>query len=46
MPEWLIRKIQKEYERKGKSSQKAKEIAYATLNKKGLLKDRIKRKKD
>lgn len=38
MPKWVERKITKEYEKKGYSPKKAKSIAYATMNKKGLLK--------
>jgi hypothetical protein len=45
MPEKLIKKIEKEYEKKGKTSKTAKRIAYATLNKEGLLKDKKKKKK-
>jgi len=37
MPKWLERKIEREYEKKGKSAKVAKRIAYKTLNKKGLL---------
>jgi len=37
MPKKLIRKIEHEYEEKGKSPKTAKRIAYATLNKRGLL---------
>jgi hypothetical protein len=33
MPKKGIKKIEKEYERKGASKKKAKSIAYATLNK-------------
>ena len=37
MPKWLERKIEKEYEKKGKSAKVAKRIAFATLNKMGKL---------
>ena len=40
MPKKLIRKIEREYEGKGKSKKQAERIAYATLNKEGLLKDK------
>jgi hypothetical protein len=45
MPKKIIRKIEREYEAKGKSPKKAKAIAYATLNKEGLLDKPKKRKK-
>lgn len=44
MPKKLISRIEKEYKAKGKSSKEAERIAYATVNKQGLLKDRKKRK--
>ncbi len=37
MPKWLEEKIEREYERKGKSHKQAKVIAYKTLNKLGKL---------
>ncbi len=37
MPKWLELKIEREYERKGKTAKQAKVIAYKTLNKNGLL---------
>lgn len=45
MPKKLIRKIEREYESKGKPKKQAERIAYATLNKEGLLKDRRKKGK-
>jgi len=46
MPRKLIKKIEQEYEAKGKTPKEAKRIAYATANKKGLLADKspVKRK--
>jgi hypothetical protein len=44
MPKWLEHKITLEYEKKGKSPKVAKRIAYATLNKRGLLRKGRKRK--
>ena len=44
MPKKLIRKIEREYEAKGKSKKQSERIAYATLNKEGLLKDRGKKR--
>lgn len=37
MPKKVIKKIEQEYENKGKTPAQAKRIAYATLNKQGLL---------
>jgi len=37
MPKWIEYKIEREYEKKGKSPKKAKEIAFKIMNKKGLL---------
>jgi len=37
MPKWVERKIEKEYEKKGYPVKSAKRIAFATMNKEGLL---------
>jgi hypothetical protein len=37
MPKKIERKIEREYERKGKTPKQAKIIAYKTMNKQGLL---------
>lgn len=42
MPKKIERKIEDEYEKKGYSRKKATKIAYATMNKEGLLKKRKK----
>lgn len=45
MPRKMLKKIEEEYEKKGKTPKVAKRIAYATANKEGLLKDKKKKKK-
>lgn len=37
MPKKIERKIEREYEKKGKSPKQAKTIAYKIMNKQGLL---------
>ena len=45
MPKRIERKIEREYERKGYSKKRATRIAYATMNKRGLLHRKGKRGK-
>ena len=45
MPKKIERKIEREYEKKGKTPKQAKTIAYKIMNKEGLLHRRKSKKK-